>query len=210
MFKIAEYEALRATIRERGTVRLCALLAGLVAWAALCLALNALEFERGVTLVPLLVLVSTFEISFFIHTGVERVGRYLQVFYEEPTAGWEHTIMAYGQKNPGGGPDPLFVPLFAILAALNFVASFPAASRHPGWLALSLVGHVLFGWRMIKARRISAGQRARGQFGALLNVARHVGSGLIAALQVFKQRLVQDFVDAGFLRRQVGPDFAQG
>jgi len=54
----AEYEALRATIRERG------------------------------------------EISFFIHIGIERVGRYLQVLYE-PDGRWEHTIMAYGKSYLG-------------------------------------------------------------------------------------------------------------
>jgi hypothetical protein len=182
MCKIAEYEALRATIRERGTARMCLILAGLIAWGALTLALNASEFERAVTLVPFLVLAATFEISFFIHTGVERIGRYLQVFYEnegpapserpstssgrpEPvesrseSRGWENTVMAYGRNNPGG-LDPLFVTLFACVAAVNFVACFPSAARHPGWVGISLAAHLIFGWRLVTARRRSANQRA--------------------------------------------------
>src|SRR6266566_4377075 len=149
MFKIAEYEALRATIRERGTARLCLILVGVVAWAVLTLALNASEFERAATLVPLMVLAATFEVSFFIHTGVERVGRYLQVFYEDD---WENAAMAYGQKYPGGG-SPLFVTLFALIALVNFAASLLAATRHPGWLGVSLVAHVVFSWRLFSARR---------------------------------------------------------
>jgi hypothetical protein len=169
MFKIAEYEALRATIRERGTARMCLILAGIIAWGVLTLALNASEFERAATLVPLLVLAATFEISFFIHTGVERVGRYLQVFYEEGPAlsepqsgeskGWENTIMAYGQRSPGGA-NPLFITLFALIAVVNFAASLLAANRHPGWIGISFIAHVVFSWRLVSANRLSAGQRA--------------------------------------------------
>ena len=59
--------------------------------------------------VPLLVLAATFEINFFVHTGVERIGRYIQVFYEERAGatGWETTAMNYGAKFPAG-LDPLF------------------------------------------------------------------------------------------------------
>jgi hypothetical protein len=156
MFKIAEYEALRATIRERGTARMCLILAGIIAWGVLTLALNASEFERAATLVPLLVLATTFEISFFIHTGVERVGRYLQVFYDDE---WESTAMAYGQRTPGG-PSPLFITLFAIVAFVNFAASLLAANRHPGWIGISFIAHLVFGWRLVSANRIAAGQRA--------------------------------------------------
>ena len=45
-------------------------------------------------LVPFLAIAATFEISFFIHTGVERVGRYLQVLYEPEGQGWENTVIA--------------------------------------------------------------------------------------------------------------------
>ena len=41
------------------------------------------------TLVPLLVLAAAFECVFALHVGIERVGRYLQVFYEDR---WEQLI----------------------------------------------------------------------------------------------------------------------
>ena len=106
-----------------------------------------------------MVLAATFEISFFIHTGVERVGRYLQVFYEDDGKGWESTVMAYGQANPGGS-HPLLITLFAVITIVNFAASLPTAARHPGWIGISFVAHVMFGWRIVSARRFSAAQRA--------------------------------------------------
>jgi hypothetical protein len=173
MYKIAEYEALRATIRERGTARMCLILAGVLAWGLLTLALNALEFDRAASVVPLTILAATFEISFFIHTGVERVGRYLQVFFEEGQDGWEHTIMAYGRNNPGSGANPLFIPLFVVIAVLSLAGSIPAAARHPGWIAISMLSHILFALRMAAANRRAAAQRALDldRFRALKNSA---------------------------------------
>jgi hypothetical protein len=171
MFNLEEYKALRATVRERGTARMCIVLAGVIAWAALLMAVNAFEADRAATLVPLMVLASTFEISFFIHTGVERIGRYLQLFFEEAGAGseggearsgWETTIMAFARSSSGGpsGPSPLFVTLFAIAALTDFAGSFPAAARHVAWVAISFVAHLIFGWRLVFAQRASASQRA--------------------------------------------------
>src|SRR5687767_13639549 len=110
----AEYQALRDTIRERGTARLYVLLGGLTAWGALVVALLIARLEATTTLVPLLVLASAFEINFFMHTGVERIGRYIQVFFEEraDAIGWETTAMNYGAKFRSG-LDPLFSIIFA-------------------------------------------------------------------------------------------------
>lgn len=157
----AEYQALRDTIRERGTARLCAVLGGLVAWGALAVALLIAELEGGVTLIPFLVLVATFEINFFIHTGVERIGRYLQVFYEERAgaAGWETTAMSYGATFPSG-LDPLFSIVFATATTLNFFSALAAAERRPGWVVLSLVAHLVFGYRIVAAKKLAASQRA--------------------------------------------------
>ena len=157
----AEYQALRDTIRERGTVRLCAVLMGLAAWGALAIALLITELQGAITLVPFVVLIATFEINFFIHTGVERIGRYLQVFHEErdATTGWETIAMNYGAKFPGG-LDPLFSMIFALAAALNFLSSLAVAERRPGWIALSLIGHIAFAYRIVRARKLSAAQRA--------------------------------------------------
>jgi len=155
-----EYEALRATIRERGTLRMCAVLGGLAAWGALAIALLITELQGGVTLIPFMVLAATFEVNFFVHTGVERIGRYIQVAYEErPDAtGWETTAMTYGSQFPGG-LDPLFAVIFAVSGALNFLSSLATATRRPGWIALSLVAHLVFAYRIVAARKIAAAQR---------------------------------------------------
>jgi hypothetical protein len=107
------------------------ILAGLLAWGALALGLWATDGQGALTLVPFLSIAATFEISVFIYTGVERIGRYLQVYHEEDGQGWEHTVMAYGKNFPGGG-DPLFIPLFSAVAAVNFLSTLAAESRRPG------------------------------------------------------------------------------
>lgn len=157
----AEYQALRDTIRERGTARMCAVLGGFAAWGALAIALLITELQGAITLVPFVVLAATFEINFFIHTGVERVGRYIQVFYEERDGapGWETTAMNYGAKFPSG-LDPLFSMIFAGAAALNFLSSLAVAERRPGWIAVSLAAHLAFAYRIVGARKLSASQRA--------------------------------------------------
>jgi hypothetical protein len=157
----SEYEALRATIRERGTMRIWAGLSGLVAWGALAIALLITELQGAITLVPFIVLASTFEVNFFVHTGVERIGRYLQVFHEEAAGaiGWETTAMNYGGKFRGG-LDPLFAAIFAVSAALNFLSSLATATRRPGWIALSLIAHLTFASRIVTARKAAAAQRA--------------------------------------------------
>ena len=157
----AEYQALRDTIRERGTVRMCAVLGGLIAWGAVAVALPIAGLDGAVTLVSFVLLAATFEVNFFIHTGVERIGRYIQVFYEEreSAAGWETMAMRYGTKFPSG-LDPLFSVIFAAAAALNFLISIAVASRRPGWIALSLAEHLWFAYRIVSAKRLAGAQRA--------------------------------------------------
>src|SRR5689334_22610803 len=99
-----EYRALRATIRERGTLRHLTTVITFFVWAATmlwaALSLGAPTF----VLVPLLVLAAGFEIGFSLHVGVERIGRYLQVRYERESATlvcWETTAMAL--RVPSGG-----------------------------------------------------------------------------------------------------------
>ena len=157
-----EYVALRATIRERGTARLCSVVFGLVAWGALATALLLAELSGAITLVPLLVLVATFEINFFIHIGVERIGRYVQVFFEERAGatGWETTAMSYAARFRGRGLDPLFSLLFVLASAVNFLSSFAVAERRPGWIVISLVAHLVFNYRIVRARQFAAAQRS--------------------------------------------------
>lgn len=176
-FSQAEYASLRQTIRERGTARLCAVLAGFAAWGALAVAVLITRLDGSVALVPFVVLAATFEINFFVHTGVERIGRFIQVFYEERAgaAGWETIAMNYAAKFPsvglslrapramstwGGGLDPLFSVIFAAAAILNFLSSLTVAQRRPGWIALSLVAHLAFAYRIVTAKKFSASQRA--------------------------------------------------
>ena len=158
--ELEEYTALRATIRERGTTRVWIALAGLAVWAGLTIATAALASLPIATLLPLLVLAAAFEIVFALHTGVERIGRYIQVFFEAPgERAWEHTAMAFGRAFPGGGSDPLFTPYFALAAILNVI---PAALARPvaiEWVVVALP-HVLFVGHLWRGRRRSAGQRA--------------------------------------------------
>jgi hypothetical protein len=158
--ELEEYTALRATIRERGTARVWVFLAGLAVWAVLTVATAALASLPLATLLPLLVLAATFEVVFALHTGVERIGRYIQVFFEAPAErAWEHTAMAFGQAFPGGGSDPLFTPYFALATVLNLL---PAALARPTaieWVVVVLP-HLLFIAHLWRCRRRSAAQRA--------------------------------------------------
>ena len=75
--ELEEYRALRETIRERGTVRVWLAVMSTAAWAALALSALALAPWPVATLLPLLMLAAGFEGVFALHTGVERIGRYL-------------------------------------------------------------------------------------------------------------------------------------
>lgn len=156
----SEYETLRATIRQRGTIRIYVVLIGIAAWGGLAMALVISQAQGGAILVPLLILGTTFELNFFVHTGVERIGRYIQVFYEEASGsiGWETTAMNYGAGFPGG-LDALFGAVFSICGAVNLFSSL-AVARRPGWIALSLILHSLFAYRIVSARKAAASQRA--------------------------------------------------
>jgi|SRR5215831_10983184 len=153
-----EYRALRATIRQRGTAKVWVLLVGMIAWGGLTTATAALASLPVATLLPLLVLAVTFEAVFNLHVGVERIGRFLQVFHENET-GWEHTAMAFGRPLKGTGTDPLFVAHFLIATLLNIV---PALLAEPVQLDITVVGvaHALFVLRVLVARRSAAKQRA--------------------------------------------------
>ena len=155
----AEYQALRATIRERGTARLWAVLAGLIAWGAVGVALQIARPNQAAWLFPLVVLAGTCELNFFIHTGVERIGRYIQVFYEETAGipGWETTTMNYGAKFPSG-LDPLFTLIFSAALSLNLLAAFTAEPTDI-W-PVSLLAHLAFAYRIVSVRKLAASQRA--------------------------------------------------
>ena len=159
--EVEEYKALRATIGQRGTARVWIFVAGAATWAAISVATASLLVTPLDTLLPLFVLAATFEAVFTLHVGVERIGRYLQVFHETPDerACWESIAMAFGTPARGVSADPLFVVSFAIAAILNFV---PVAFASPVPAEIVGVGafHLLFIVRLIGARRAAARQRA--------------------------------------------------
>jgi hypothetical protein len=160
--EVEEYKALRATIRERGTARHWIVVVGLASWAALTVAVAGWLDVPVATLVPLLVLVTTFEVIFALHTGVERVGRYLQVFFENAGDGerrWEHVAMQYGRTFGGGGIDALFSPIFWTATVFNLIPAMLAGPVAIDWAVVGGV-HALFVLRVMVARRQSARQRA--------------------------------------------------
>src|SRR5215217_9388696 len=116
----SEYTAMRDTIRQRGTARMVLVPVTFIGWAAAAIATAAVITVALSTLVPLLVLAAGFEALFALHMNVERIGRYLQVFYEQQ-GGWEQVAMKYGQRFPKSGPDPLFAQLFVFATSVNFL-----------------------------------------------------------------------------------------
>jgi hypothetical protein len=157
----AEYVALRQTIASRGTIRMVLLPVTLIAWASLTLVTLIFSEIPVASLLTLAVLVGGFEAIHALHVGVERIGRYLQVYYEGRTEmpRWETTAMAVGPTLPGGGIDPLFSFVFAGATVLNVI---PALALQPNTLELGtlLLLHVGLIGRVIRARGAAARQRA--------------------------------------------------
>jgi hypothetical protein len=168
----AEYRALRATIRERGTARVCVFVAGMAAWTAATIATAALASTPVATLMPLLLLASVFEAVFALHIGVERIGRYIQLFYEadpeeassarsrppDLLPAWEHTAMAFGRPRGAPAIDALFGAPFLLATLVN---AAPALLLNPVPTELIFVGgaHALFALRLLVARMAAAKQR---------------------------------------------------
>jgi hypothetical protein len=159
--ELEEYKALRATIRTRGTTRVWIALAGFLGWAATALTTAGLVAPPVATFVPLLVLAVTFEIVFSLHTSVERIGRYIQVFFEADEPGWEQRIMAFASKRgmPGAG-DPLLAAYFWTATLFNMMPALIVGPLPVEWAAVG-IGHLLFIARVALARRQALGQRAR-------------------------------------------------
>jgi hypothetical protein len=160
---LEEFKALRATIRERGSLRIWLFPGTVTMWAAATIATAALAALPVATLLPLLLLAAGFEAIFQTHTGVERIGRYLQVFYDEEgesglERSWERGVMAYGRAHPGGS-DPLFAAYFMLATLLNFV---PVLLADPVRLEVGVVGtiHLFFLMRVLIARHSASRQRA--------------------------------------------------
>jgi hypothetical protein len=109
----------------------------------------------------LLALVAGFEAVYALHVGVERIGRYLQVFYEEVghLPAWERTAMAFGREPSGDGIDPLFSPVYAAALLLNLVPV--GLASQPVFILAAVAAHAGFALRIVRARLYAAGQRAK-------------------------------------------------
>lgn len=156
----SEYTVLRHTIARRGTVRITLLPVTLIGWALVSGTLAVLGNNPAMSLLSLVVLAGGFEAIHAMHVGVERIGRYLQVFYEGSgdVPRWETTAMSIGPALPGGGVDPLFTLIFAFATLLNLMAAIvPAPTR----LELAVIGlmHGAFLVRLVRARWAASRQR---------------------------------------------------
>jgi hypothetical protein len=157
----AEFTVLRRTIATRGTMRMVLFPFTMLGWAALALTVLVLSEAPVAVLFPLTVLVGGFEAIHALHVGVERIGRYLQVYYENSETGprWETTVMAVGPALPGGGVDPLFSTVFAGAAFVNII---PALMPPRTQMEMGVIGvlHLAFVIRVVRARGAAARQRA--------------------------------------------------
>jgi hypothetical protein len=165
----AEYLVLRQTIAARGSLRPILAVVGLGIWAALLTAVLVLLPFPVAAAIPLVVLAATFEAIRPLHFGAERIGRYLQVFYEEQgqpdrplsdVPSWERVAMSLGPVLGTGG-HPLFVPIFFMATIVNYLpvllARPPAVPIEFGALA---VPHAAFVIWLIYTDRAMRTQRA--------------------------------------------------
>lgn len=157
-----EFQVLRETIALRGTVRMALLPLTLLGWGLLAGGLIVFSEWPIAAVVSLLVLAGGFEAIHALHVGAERIGRYIQVYYESNADGplWESTAMRLGPGLPGGGIDPLFTVLFITAALANLVVVFipPPA---PIDAVVPIAVHSVFVIRVVRARLAAARQRAR-------------------------------------------------
>ena len=183
-----EFRAMRGTIQQRGTARMVVVPIVFIGWAGTAVATAAVITVAISTLVPLLILAAGFESVFALHVNMERIGRYLQVFHEEPEIGWEGVAARFGQRYPGAAPDPLFSRLFVLATSVNFLPAALGWENVPELVVLAVL-HFLFINRIRMARAFAASQREkdlerfaalRGEMGSASppgSVVRDPGSG---------------------------------
>lgn len=164
-----EYRILRDTIALRGSLRPVIAVIGFGVWAVILAGVLIWLTYPLAAIIPLLMLVATFEVIRPLHFGAERIGRYLQVFYEEDgqaerplseTPSWERVAMGLSAV-PGTGGHPLFVPLFFLATITN---TLPVLLAEPMATAIELtalgVPHLAFLVWLVNADRAMRKQRA--------------------------------------------------
>lgn len=169
VLRIEEYRALRATIRERGSLRLIVTALTFSAWAIAILMVCAFFVVPIFSLVPLAVLAAGFEVSWATHVGVERIGRYIQAHHEPASAGqarWERSAMAFSL--PSGAASPVFPALYLGAAGLNLLlgtlfsldVGASTLAENPAEILPVAALHLAFVLRVVLAIRYSGTQRA--------------------------------------------------
>jgi hypothetical protein len=143
-FDQTEFEALRATIRERGTARVVLFYVGMAVWAALTVATTAVIVLPVAALLPLLVLAAGFEATAALQAG----------------AGWETAAMGMGTTGRGKGPDPTFSVVYILAGFGNFLPVALTAQMREEMIAIGAF-HALFVWRVLTVRRAMGLQRER-------------------------------------------------
>lgn len=129
-------------------------------WAGLAVVLFLFGQLPVAGLLPLAVLVGGFEAIHALHVGAERIGRYLQVYYETKDGPqWETAAMTLGPALPGGGVDPLFSVVFVLATAINLITTLQPP---PTWEEVAVLSacHAAFVFRVARARIAAARQRA--------------------------------------------------
>jgi len=163
----SEYLVLRKTIAQRGALRPILALCGIGLWALTLIAVLAFLPYPVASAIPLLILAATFESIRPLHFGAERIGRYLQVFYEESgeperalsdVPSWERVAMSFGHV-PGVGGHPLFVPIFVLATVANSVAVIIPTPVPVEWGVMA-VPHLAFLAWLFAAHRAMKRQRA--------------------------------------------------
>ena len=162
----SEYLVLRRTIAQRGALRPILLVCGTGIWAMTLTAVLVWLPYPVAAAIPLVMIAATFEAIRPLHFGAERIGRYLQVFYEEAgepgralrdTPSWERVAMSFG-KVPGVGGHPLFVPIFFLATMVNFLAVI-IPGPVPMEMAVMAVPHVAMMAWLAAAHRAMQTQR---------------------------------------------------
>jgi hypothetical protein len=159
--RLAEFSALRDTIRERGTTRMVLVTGATVAWAGLATAIVLVAPLALLLVLPLVVLSAGFEVNFAMHFAVERIGRYLQVAFEERQAavGWETTSLAFGDRFSVKSVDPLLFWVFTAAVGANFLCVLLTNAETTD-LGIVTAVHVGVLVRFVFARRLARVQRA--------------------------------------------------
>jgi|SRR5579864_886341 len=162
-FHLEEFRQLRTTIRERSTARVVVSIITFVSWGVLALAVPHSDESMLSGLVPLVVLATGFELVFALHVGVERIGRYLAVFYEASSGmpKWETAIAAFGRTAARTTTQPhlLLATEFIVATGINLVFGVELERSVLAQDVAMGVFHAAFISRVVQALRQASRQR---------------------------------------------------